>query len=59
MGRVSAENQQLQETVANQGSSVNIRKIAVRQLGLVEFGRAPIYLKVHRSTTTTQVAERN
>ena len=59
VGRLSAENQHLQETVANQGSSVNIREVAVKQLGLVEFGRAPVYLNVHRSTTATQVAERN
>ena len=59
VGRLSAQNQRLQEIVANQGSSVNIREIAVKQLGLVEFGRAPVYLNVHRSTTATQVAERN
>jgi cell division protein FtsL len=55
---LTAANQQLQETVANMGSSVRIRKIAMNQLGLVE----PTHwqtLKIHRTTTATQVAERN
>jgi cell division protein FtsB len=59
VGRLSAENQRLQETVANQGSSVNIRKIALKQLGLVDATHR-VMLKVHGSTTTTtQVAERD
>jgi len=58
VGRLSAENLQLQETVANQGSSVNIRKIAMKQLGLVDAAHRET-LRVHRSTSTTQVAERD
>ena len=57
VGRLSAENQRLQETVANQGSSVNIRKIAVKQLGLVDAAHWET-LRVHRATPT-QVAERD
>jgi cell division protein FtsL len=56
--RLSAENQQLAEQIANQGSSVNIRKIAETQLGLVDPTHVA-YLKVHRTATATQVAERN
>jgi cell division protein FtsB len=55
---VSAENQQLAEQLANQGSSVNIRHIAETQLGLVEYTHM-LTLRVHRAATTTQVAERN
>ena len=54
--RLSAENQQLAEQIANQGSSVNIRKIAETQLGLVDPTHVA-YLKVHRTSTATQVAE--
>lgn len=56
--QLSAENQQLAEEIANQGSSVNIRKIAETQLGLVDPTHVA-YLKVHRTASTTQVAERN
>ena len=58
VGRLSAQNQRLQEIVANQGSSVNIRKIAEKQLGLVVPAHVQ-YLKVHRTATTAQVAERD
>ena len=57
VARLSAENQQLADTVANQGSSVNIRKIAVKQLGLVDATHWET-LNVQR-VTTTQVAEGN
>ena len=58
VGRLSAQNQRLQEIVANQGSSVNIRKIAEKQLGLVVPAHVQ-YLKVHRTATAAQVAERD
>jgi len=58
VGRLSAQNQRLQEIVANQGSSVNIRRVAEKQLGLVVPAHVQ-YLKVHRTATAAQVAERD
>jgi len=56
--RLSAENQQLAEALANQGSSVNIRTIAEKQLGLVDPTHV-LYLKVHRNAALAKVAEAN
>jgi cell division protein FtsB len=55
---LSAANQQLAEQIANQSASVNIRKIAETQLGLVDPTHVA-YLKVHGTPTATQVAEGN
>ena len=58
VGRLGAQNQRLQEIVANQGSSVSIRRVAETQLGLVVPAHVQ-YLKVHQTATTAQVAERD
>jgi hypothetical protein len=54
---VSAENAQLQEDLAQLGSTVRIRHIAVDQLGLVDAAHVQ-YLHVGGGTPADRVAER-
>jgi cell division protein FtsL len=56
--RVSAENAQLSEELAQLSSTVRIRHIAERQLGLVDPTHV-LYLKVHRTAVMAKVAEAN
>ncbi len=56
--RVSAENAQLSEQLAQLGSSVNIRRIAEHQLGLVDPTHV-LYLKAPKAPGLLKVAQGN